>query len=178
MKHESHPSHEADVIGCSLPLREFQNPLQAAPEAYTAPAFWTRANFTAAFMDTFAKSRGNVTAQQTILEYLSLHRGVDYRTTLLNFQLAGGCACLSGEERSLIVASFRKVQRHRAYFTHEEGRPLRSSQIFQRVDQFAKLFSLPLDVTGTLPIAQDELLSLPWPAFLKKLNAYIISVRL
>ena len=174
--HQGSTHQEIPMTAYAISLSEFQTPLSTSSLAYRAPEPWTRANFTAAFIDSFAKSRGSVTAQQTILEYYALHQNFDYHSTMLNFQLAGGTGCLSRQERSMIVDVFRTVERHSTHFIKEEGKPLTNRRIFTKVDNFAKQFSLPLDVSSILPISQDDLRTLSWTAFLRRLNEHITSV--
>lgn len=72
----------------------------------------TRENFCNFLMCSFGISRGHMEVQVQFMQWLKLHTGFDYVTTLNNFIAVGGWDRLSDNEKEEFINEFRKIAKH------------------------------------------------------------------
>ena len=72
----------------------------------------TRGNFIPTLINTFARSRGVVNAQEIMLDWMREHEGWDYKTTFINLREAGGLKSLTKKEQQAFIDSYLKVKSH------------------------------------------------------------------
>lgn len=98
---------QLDTIHFSKPISD-----KSIVSRYTLGEKVTRENFTAMFIQSFAVSRAALAAQVAYLEWLRIHRGFDYRTTLENFRDADCLESLSDPEQERFENAFMRVKAH------------------------------------------------------------------
>ncbi len=160
----------------TIPTEAFLGPIEDISEDTDIESPVTRENFTAQMLESFAKSRGVIPAQVSILEWKMANDGFDYQETLTNYIAAGGYNALSTKEQYLIITFFRRVAKH-AEKLDKPGEPFSDKQVLEGFDYYLQTFPTHFDNGGSQALPRNVLKGMSKTEFLDNLNKSINSTR-
>ncbi len=160
----------------SIPKEAFLKPIANISEDSDIESPVTRENFTAQMIESFAKSRGVIPAQVSILEWKMANDGFDYQETLTNYTAAGGYNSLAAKEQDLIITFFRRVAKHSEKLD-KPNEPFSDKQILEGFDYYLQTFPTYFDNGGSQALPRSVLKGMSKNNFLDDLNNSINRTR-
>ncbi len=149
----------------NIPIDQFRQPTQLDSSGlqmrkYTSGERVTRENFIPMYIQSFATSRGETSAQWAYLEWLGTNTGFDYEQTLRNFSEAGAWDCLLPAERQEFTNAFNKIERHYKPATEESVEEMLRTEIREDLDELldsSKRADYKRDFSGLEGISRSQL---------------------
>jgi len=127
----------------SITIEEFIVPAPTIPKPYDITKRIGRETLISMWIDSFKKSRGSPNSQLLFMDWLIENNGLDYRKTMKNWADSGYCECLSSEEQSMFLSTFRRVRNH----VVERGTPqeyrFSDKEIIAEFNLYIDIFSNP-----------------------------------
>lgn len=151
----------------SLSVQEFGIPTEVNAKVFRPGDTVTRGNFVQFIIWSFAISRGTPQGQASAMEWVRQHEDFDYLQSGENFNLAGGIACLSEEEKQTLLTSIKGVRKH-------EEEDILEWEDHKLLEKIGSEFSGALQHgVGSMLVHPKEMKDQSWDAFFELLNERI-----